>query len=84
MKNIPSIYQKNVVKKKPTWFILNRRKRKKRHYVLIKDFNTFMYDYTLHRGRKHFCHFCRFILETALKLNDKPKFIMHKKDEYVK
>ena len=29
----------------------------KRHYVLIKDFNTFMYDYTLHRGRKHFCRY---------------------------
>ena len=26
----------------------------KRRYVLIKDFNTFMYDQTLHRGRKHF------------------------------
>ena len=26
----------------------------KRHYVLIKDFNTFMYDYTLHCARKHF------------------------------
>ena len=27
----------------------------KRHYVLIKDFNTFKYDHTLHCGRKHFC-----------------------------
>ena len=27
----------------------------KRHYALIKDFNTFMYDHILHRGRKHFC-----------------------------
>ena len=25
----------------------------KRHYVLIKYFNTFMYDHTLHCGRKH-------------------------------
>ena len=25
----------------------------KKHYVLIKDFNTFMYDHTLHRRRKH-------------------------------
>ena len=25
----------------------------KRHYVLIKDFNTFTYDHTLHRGREH-------------------------------
>ena len=29
----------------------------KRHYVLIKD-NAFMYDYTLHRGKKHFCCKC--------------------------
>ena len=26
------------------------------HYVLIKDFKTFMLDHTLHRGRKYFCH----------------------------
>ena len=24
--------------------------------VLIKDFNTFIYDHALHRGRKHFCY----------------------------
>ena len=26
----------------------------KRHYVLIKDFNTFMYDHTSHHGTKTF------------------------------
>ena len=26
----------------------------KRHYVLIKDFNTFMYNHTLHREKKSF------------------------------
>ena len=30
-------------------------KEKKRQYVLIKDFNTFVYDHTLQRGRKQFC-----------------------------
>ena len=30
----------------------------KRHLILIKDFNTFMYDHTLHHGRKHFCCYC--------------------------
>ena len=30
----------------------------KRHLVLIKDFNTFMYDHTSHHGRKHFCRYC--------------------------
>ena len=29
-------------------------KKGKRHYVLIKDFNTFMYDHPLHGGRKYF------------------------------
>ena len=29
----------------------------KRHCVLIKDLNTFMQDYTLHRRRKHFCRY---------------------------
>ena len=29
----------------------------KRHCVLIKYFNTFMYDHNLHRGRKHFCRY---------------------------
>ena len=32
-------------------------RRRKKHDVLIKDFNTFIYDYSLHRGRKHFCHY---------------------------
>ena len=30
----------------------------KTHYNIIKDFNTFTYDHTLHHGRKHFCHYC--------------------------
>ena len=29
----------------------------KRYYVLIKDFNTCMYDHILHRERKQFCHY---------------------------
>ena len=29
-----------------------------KHYVLIKDFNKFMYNQTKHRERKHFCMFC--------------------------
>lgn len=28
---------------------------KKQHYVLIKDFNKFMYNETNHKERKHFC-----------------------------
>ena len=30
----------------------------KKHYVLIKDFNTFMYNQTKHRNKKHFCMYC--------------------------
>ena len=36
--------------------------------VLIKDFNTFMYDHTLHHGRKHFCCYCLQAFRTAEKL----------------
>ena len=28
------------------------------YYVLIKHYNTFMYNHTLHRGRKIFCCYC--------------------------
>ena len=30
-------------------------KKDKKHYALLKDFNTFMYDHSFHRERKHFC-----------------------------
>ena len=30
----------------------------KKGYLLIEDFNTFMYDHTLHRERKRFCRYC--------------------------
>ena len=41
---------------------------KKQHYVLIKDFNKFMYNQTKHKCRKHFCMYCLqcFISEKAL------------------
>ena len=29
-----------------------------KHYVLIKDFNKFMYNQTKHKERKHFCMWC--------------------------
>ena len=41
----PIMYQKNVVKKKHVDLLLIGDEGK-RHYVLIKDFNTFMYDHT--------------------------------------
>ena len=30
----------------------------KKHYVLIKDFNVFMYNQSKHKERKHFCMYC--------------------------
>ena len=33
-------------------------KGKEQHYVLIKDFNKFMYSQTKHKERKHFCMYC--------------------------
>ena len=69
-------------------------KKTKKHYVVIKDFNTFMYDYTLHRGGKHFCRYCLhlFITEEILKreiigtfrINGKQRIIMPKEGECVK
>lgn len=31
---------------------------KNNHYVLIKDFNRFMYNKTQHKEKKHFCYHC--------------------------
>ena len=65
----------------------------KKHYVLIKDFSSFMYDYTLHRGRKHFCCCYLQALRTAgvlkyikhcFKISGKQRIKMPAKGEYVK
>ena len=56
----------------------------KRYYVLIKDLNTFMHDYTLHRGRKQFCHYClQDCLKTVLKIKVNKKLTCWKR-EYVR
>ena len=73
--------------------LLLKEEKGKRHYVLMKDFNTFMYNHTLHRRKKHFCHYClqAFSREEILKyikdcfkINTKQRIIMPKKDEFVK
>ena len=61
----------------------------KGHYVPIKDFNTLIYDHTLHHGKKHFCHyFLQEILKPYIKdyfkINRKQKIIMLKNGEYVR
>ena len=42
----------------------------KRHYVLIKDFNKFMYNQTKHKERKHFCMHCLQCFNSERVLND--------------
>ena len=69
-------------------------KGEKKHYVLIKYFNTFMYDHILHRGRKHFCRYCLHAsvteeilkrhIKDCFKINGKQRIIIPKKSEYVK
>ena len=69
-------------------------KEKKKHYVLIKDVNTFMYGYKLYSGRKHFCRYClqafritallKCHIKYCFKINGKQKIKMPKKGEYVR
>ena len=42
----------------------------------MKDIDTFMYDHSLHRGRKHFCRYCLHasIAEEILKCHVKEYF----------
>ena len=66
----------------------------KKHYAFIKDFNTFMYDHKLHRGRKHFYRYCLQAFRTAekvkchiknyFKINGKQTINMPQKSEQVK
>ena len=53
---IQSMYKKKLWKK-PAALLLTGEEGK-RHYVLIKDFNGFMNNHTLHRRGKHFCRYC--------------------------
>ena len=47
------MYQKRVLRKDYVDLLLIK-KEGKRHYNFIKDFNPFMFDHILHRGRKKF------------------------------
>ena len=51
-KKIQFIYQKIVAKKNVDSLLIEEKG--KRHYVIIKDFNTFMYNHTLHRRKNIF------------------------------
>ena len=66
----------------------------KRHYVLMRDFHTFIYDHNLYRGRKHFCCYCLQAFSTkeilkchfkdCFKINGQQKILMPKKGEELK
>ena len=47
-----------------------------KHYVLIKDFNKFMYNQTKHRERKHFCMHCLQCFSSERVLNDHKKICL--------
>ena len=84
----PIYVSKICCEKKTCWLIIDRGRNKK-HYVLINDFNRFVYDHTLYCRRKHFCRYClqAFIreeilkshIESCFKINGKQTFTMFKK-----
>ena len=61
---------------------------------MFRDFNTFMYNHTLHRGKKQFCHYFLQAFITAetlkchiqdyFKINGKQRIEMTAKGAYVK
>ena len=84
---------KKVLWRKTCWFSLIGEEATI-HHVLIKDFNTFMYDHTLHCGRKHFCCYCLQAFSTekmlkchvkdCFKINGKQMIKMTKNNEYAR
>ena len=72
--------------------LLLEEEKDKKAYVLITDFNTFIYDHILHHERKHFCHYCLRTFNTekilkwhtndCFKINGKQMIEISEKDEY--
>ena len=77
--------QKNIIKKK----VLLIGDKRKRQYLLIKDFNIFMYNHIFYCGKRHFCWYylqafgAEEILKCSIKhyfkINDKHRIIIPKK-----
>ena len=84
---------KKMLSRKTCWFIIIGEEGK-RHCILSQDFNAFMYNSNLHRGRKYFPRDClqAFNTEKILKhrfkgcfnFNGKQSIIMPKKDKHIK
>ena len=81
--NIQVMYQKMFWRKYVDLLLIGEKG--KRHYVFIKDFNTFMSDHALHRGRKHFCCYClqAFSTEEILKSHIKECFKINGKQRMI-
>ena len=68
-------------------------KDKKNHYVLVKNFNKFMFDQTKHNCKKHFCMYCLQCfsredvlaehVKNCLSINGKQAIKMPKKGQHV-
>ena len=54
-KNTQYMYQNMLWRKHVDLLLIDEGEK---HYVVIKDFNTFMYDNSLHCERKHFWRYC--------------------------
>ena len=69
-KNVSTVCVKKHFRR-PYWSMINRRRERQKALCSIKDFNAFMYNHTLHRGRKHFCRYClqAFSTEEIFKIN---------------
>ena len=75
-------------------FVVNRTTKTTKHYVFIKDFDTFMYNRSLHCGKKHFCGYCLETFSTeeivksdvndCFKINGKQLIQMLKEGQYIK
>ena len=87
----PIYFSKETFKDKMNLLLIN--KDEKKHYVLIKDFNSFMCNQSKHKERKHFCMYClqcfssEIILlnhiENCLTINGKQAINMPKEGENI-
>ena len=67
---------------------------RRRHYILLKEFYTFMSDHTLYCRTKHFCCYCLQNVNTeqtlkcnvkdCFKINGKQRTKLPRKGEYMK
>ena len=90
-KNIQFIYQRNFHNHLDLFLISGEGKK---HYIVIKDLDRFIYDHTLLRERKHFWRYCLQAFSTAeilksrvndcFKINGKQMIKLPKIGEYIR